>query len=82
MKLVITARAEKDLASLDKKTAQRIRAALDKMIISISSVDIKKLKGSPDRWRLRVGDYRVLLQITEEEITAYALRVKHRREVY
>jgi len=41
-----------------------------------------KMHGFSDRWRLRVGNYRVLLKITGKEVTVYALRVKHRREAY
>lgn len=82
MNLVITERAEKDLAKLDKKTSQRIRNALDKMIFDPGSVDLKKLSGYDERWRLRVGEYRILLLINGKEVTVYALRVKHRREAY
>ena len=82
MRLIITQRAEKDLAKLDNKTRQRIIMALDRMVENPNAADIKKLKGISERWRLRVGDYRVLLEITGKEITIYALRVKHRREVY
>ena len=33
-------------------------------------------------WRYRVGDYRILTQITDETLTVLALRVGHRRDVY
>ncbi|KKM09331.1 hypothetical protein SY88_19390 [Clostridiales bacterium PH28_bin88] len=82
MRLVITEKAEKDLAGLDRRTSQRIRDAFDVMITNVNMVDLKKLKGTRDRWRLRVGDYRVLLQIVGDEATVYALRVKHRKEAY
>ncbi|HUW65249.1 MAG TPA: type II toxin-antitoxin system RelE/ParE family toxin [Spirochaetia bacterium] len=82
MKLVITDRARKDLAKLDDKTRQRILAALDNMVFSGSTSALKKLQGTPDRFRLRVGDYRVLLRMIQEEAYIYALRVKHRREAY
>lgn len=82
MKLIITRRAEKDLASIDKPTANRIRAALDRMVINPMAVDLKKLEGMPDIWRLRVGRWRVIFRITGEEVIAYALRIKQRREVY
>lgn len=82
MRLVITEKAEKDLARLDRRASQRVRDALDVMITNVNMVDLKKLKGTRDRWRLRVGDYRVLLQIVGDEATVYALRVKHRQEAY
>ena len=42
--------------------------------------DVKHLSGKPNRWRLRVGDYRVIMEVTPETIDV--LRVAHRREVY
>lgn len=82
MKLIITKRAQKDLESLDKTTQKRIAEKLDQMLVYPLPVDLKKLKGYENLWRLRVGDYRIILEIREQEITVYALRVMHRREVY
>lgn len=82
MKLIITKRAQKDLESLDKTTQKRIAEKLDQMLVYPLSVDLKKLKGYENLWRLRVGDYRIILEIREQESTIYALRVMHRREVY
>jgi mRNA interferase RelE/StbE len=33
-------------------------------------------------WRYRVGDYRVICDIKDSEITVLVLRVAHRRQVY
>jgi len=82
MKIIVTERARKDFLNLDKKTRRRIRAEINKMAEDLSSVDLKKLEGYTDRWRLRAGNYRVLFQITGKEITAIALKVKHRKEAY
>jgi mRNA interferase RelE/StbE len=82
MKLVITEPAEKDIARLDEITRRRIFLALEKMVINKRMVDLKKLKGNVDLWRLRIGEWRVILQITGQEPTAYILRIKHRREAY
>ena len=42
----------------------------------------KKLKGSPDRFRLRVGDYRVVYTLNQELHQVRVDRVRHRREAY
>jgi mRNA interferase RelE/StbE len=52
------------------------------MLINPSLMDLKKLKGEVNIWRLRVGDYRVIMHIESYEVTIYALRVLHRREAY
>jgi len=82
VRLEITATAEKDLASLDIKTQKRLKSALDKLIANPQSVDLKKLKGKPERWRLRVGDWRIILMLQREKRIIYVLCIKHRREAY
>ena len=44
---------------------------------------VKKLKGStPDRFRIRAGDYRVVYTLNEEARMVSVERVRHRKEVY
>jgi mRNA interferase RelE/StbE len=42
--------------------------------------DIKKLAGYTDRYRLRVGDYRVIYEIVDEQLVILIVGVGHRRE--
>jgi mRNA interferase RelE/StbE len=44
--------------------------------------DIKKLSGYADRYRLRVGDYRVIYEIAGEQLIILVVGVGHRREAY
>jgi mRNA interferase RelE/StbE len=44
--------------------------------------DIKKLAGHADWYRLRVGDYRVIYQVTDEQLIILVVGVGHRREAY
>lgn len=78
----MTEPAQKDLAELEKKTQRRIKAALDRLLSYPQAADLKKLKGSQDMWRLRVGDWRVVLRLDREQGILYVLRVRHRREAY
>lgn len=80
MNIVITTRAKKDLEQLDVGTRKRVYIALEHLITD-QRVDIKKLKGS-ENYRIRVGDYRVIIKISRQTVTVYTLRVLHRREVY
>ena len=82
MRLEITEPAEKDLIRLDRKNQRRIGAALEQLLTYPQAVDLKKLHGNPKRWRLRVGDWRVILRIDQEQGVIYALRIRHRREAY
>jgi len=40
-----------------------------------------KLQGR-DGWRIRVGDYRVIYDIQDEQLIVLLIRVAHRREAY
>jgi mRNA interferase RelE/StbE len=44
--------------------------------------DINKLTGYADRYRLRVGDYRVIYEIADEQLIILIVGVGHRREAY
>jgi len=80
MNIVITTAAKKDLEKLDSDTRKRVYGALEYLITG-QRVDIKKLRGS-ENYRIRVGDYRVIIEISKQAVTVYTLRVLHRREVY
>jgi mRNA interferase RelE/StbE len=43
---------------------------------------IKKLAGYADRYRLRVGDYRVIYEVVGEQLTILVVGVGHRREAH
>lgn len=80
MNIVITTRAKKDIEKLDKDTRKRVYLALEQLVDG-QRIDIKKLRGT-ENYRIRVGDYRVIIEISEQAVTVYTLRVLHRREVY
>lgn len=79
----------------DLKKVERDREVLDRIRAAIEGVDaaeelreltnIKKLRGgSGDYYRLRVGDYRIGLEVEEEadEVVVVFIRCLHRRDIY
>jgi mRNA interferase RelE/StbE len=79
-KIIITPQAKLDVRRIDRETAMRILAALDRFART-GEGDIKKLQGDSGELRLRVGDYRI--RFTEEPLnTVYVHAVRHRSEVY
>ena len=38
--------------------------------------------GDRGRWRVRVGDYRIVYAIEDGDLVVLVLRIAHRREVY
>jgi mRNA interferase RelE/StbE len=54
-----------------------------KEILPINPCSGKKLVGNlSDFYRLRVGDYRVIYEIIEDEVTIYVVRIRYRKDVY
>jgi len=78
-------RALKSLRKMDKQNARRIVDVMDLRIAVASDPrqSGKPLKGElGEFWRYRVGDYRVLCEIRDDELVILAATIGHRREVY
>jgi mRNA interferase RelE/StbE len=81
VRVVIMPTAERDMKALDRVTARRVAEKLRAIEQEGRVVgDVKRLTGQPPRFRLRVGDWRVLFIIEADTLKVY--RVMHRREVY
>jgi mRNA interferase RelE/StbE len=59
----------------------RIEAKIDEMGLRLSSFPHYNLTGS-NRYRLRIGDYRVIYTFDVEHSVIHLLAVGHRREIY
>ena len=75
-----TETAIRQLKKLEKNTMKRIMRSIER--IQIRPYDfVRKLSGSP-YFRLRVGDYRVIMDIQKQELRILIVYVGHRRKVY
>ena len=72
--------ALKQLRKLDLEIRQRIIATIERIRIRPDEY-VRKLVGD-DVYRLRVGNYRVLLDLNEEKLIILVLRIGHKRNVY
>jgi len=73
-------RAIKDLKSLEKKDLKNVIEKIEEMKNGIVNLNIKKLTNFTPEYRLRVGNYRVLFEITDNVITIYT--ISHRKDAY
>ena len=73
--------ALRDLKKIDSKTFDKVIAML-RRYTNGDQVNLKKLKSSSNLYRIRVDNYRIILELVIIENTAYVIRVGHRREVY
>ena len=74
--------AERDLSRLSSEVHDRVIAAIKGLARNPRPPGNRKLAGSKNDWRIRVGDYRVVYEIADEIRVVRVNRVRHRREVY
>ena len=72
-------RALKDLRKLDKNLGKRIVDRIELLTKDLRG-DVKKLTDHSPKYRLRVGDFRVLFDVEGDIIQIQ--RIKNRREGY
>lgn len=78
-----TPQAQKDLAKLDLKEARRIVAFLRERVEPDPKAHGGSLKGQlREFWRWRVGAYRVLAKIEDEQSLVLVVEIGHRSTVY
>jgi len=70
----------KQLKKLDEITQSRIIATINRCRIRPYS-HVKKLVDNP-YYRLRVGKYRVIINIMNNELIIFVIEIKHRKNVY
>ena len=84
-KVIFTDKAKKQLKKLDKHISSLIIGWLEKNIEGCenSRVHGKGLvENKSGQWRYRIGDYRVICEIQDDEIIVLVLEIGHRREIY
>ncbi len=79
--LRISPRAEEDLAGLPLAERRAVRAAIERWRIHAGQT-LKKLRGHDNRWRLRVGRWRVLLAFDNRLGVMTVTRVLDRKDAY
>ena len=81
-KVLLEERARKDLDALDRVIYKRI---IERILILQSRTrpqGTKKLEGSKNAWRLRVGDWRILYEISDARKEVKIYRIMHRSKAY
>jgi len=79
-RVVVTRRAERDVAALDHATRGRIKKALLELQEDPTRRSKKLTNSDIGQLRLRVGDWRIVFDLEGKDVVI--LRVGHRREIY
>ncbi|MGI0088425.1 MAG: type II toxin-antitoxin system RelE family toxin [Nitrosotalea sp.] len=78
--ILVTETAKRQLAKIDKQAAKKI----DKKLREISHdpfLYVSRLAGL-EIYKIRVGDYRVLMSIQKDKLIIVVVEIGHRRNVY
>lgn len=74
--------AQRQLRKLDPSARRRIQAALELLAIDPRPPAAVQLVGGEGEWRVRTGDYRIVYEIHDVQLTVLVLAAGHRREIY
>ena len=84
MKIVYTEKVLKQLKKLDKSVSSRIVDYMDE----VANLEAPRSRGKSlvgnliGLWRYRVGDYRILCRIIDDELVIMVVEIGHRKGVY
>lgn len=78
--VIMSSFAEKQFEKLPQEIKSRIINSLERCKVR-PIAHVKKLVGNP-YFRLRVGDYRVILDIKNNELVILVIEIGHRKNIY
>jgi mRNA interferase RelE/StbE len=79
--LTIKASAAKALKRIDRQDRLRLVEAIDRLKDEPAAGGVLKGEFRGLR-RLRVGDYRIIYEVIEDELVVLVVRIGHRKDVY
>jgi mRNA interferase RelE/StbE len=81
-RVVVERSAEKDLKRLSSEIRSRAVTAIRLLAENPRPVGSRKLAGTENDWRVRVGQFRIVYEIADLIRIVRITRVRHRGEVY
>ncbi|OAB41918.1 type II toxin-antitoxin system RelE family toxin [Paenibacillus antarcticus] len=83
-KTTFSSEAEKSLRKIDRTIARRIFIALEQLCNDpFDNPNTKKMKGKEGNiYRLRVGNYRIIYEVLNNELIIFVVRIGPRGDIY
>lgn len=78
--VILSDNAFRQFNKLERKVQERITNVLDRIRIRPFSY-VSKLVGKPG-YKMRVGDYRIVMDIEQQKLLILVIQVGHRRNIY
>ncbi|MBN2768684.1 MAG: type II toxin-antitoxin system RelE/ParE family toxin [Campylobacterales bacterium] len=80
-KIEIKKSAQKEIKNLPNKELKKVVDKIASLASEPRPAGCKKLSGE-EKYRIRVGSYRVLYSIEDDVLAIYVVKVGHRKDVY
>ena len=78
--IIVSDKAKEQLSKLPQEIRNRIGTVLERIRIRPFHF-VKRVVGSP-YYRLRVSDYRVILDIRQDKLIIFVIELGHRKNIY
>lgn len=80
--VVLSSHARRALRKLARSVQERVIVALELLKADPRPPKAVKLKGEDNVWRIRVGDYRIIYEVIDEDLVVWVVRIADRKDVY
>jgi mRNA interferase RelE/StbE len=78
--IIFTRKSEGQLDKLDNSIRERIISSLERIRIRPENF-VERLVGEPG-YKFRIGDYRLILDINNDQLIILVIEIGHRRNIY
>ena len=80
--IIITKSIQKQLDNLPNNIQERVYEKIAQLAEEPRPDGVVKLKGYDNEYRIRIGDYRLVYEIRDDQLIVLLVQCKHRRDVY
>lgn len=82
-KITLTEKANKSLVKIkDHTISKRLFRKIESLGKNPAPSGVRRIMGSDMDYRIRMGDYRIIYQVLEEEKSVHVIAVGHRKDIY
>lgn len=80
----LTKSAAKEFKKLQKSIKEKVIEAIRFLSQNpyTELLNIKKLKGAESLYRIRIGDYRIVYEVSDHKLKILIIKIGHRKDVY
>ncbi len=79
-KIILTKKSKQQLSKFSKDIRDRIGGVIERLKIRPHHIS-KRIIGTP-LFRVRAGDYRLIIEIKNKELIIYIIEIGHRKNIY